>query len=68
VITAHRGDGCEHSSKTKHKSLEAVVRAGRLFVFGRFLVCSAICGITVVFGKNVICFVSIFKRNTHENR
>ena len=37
-------------------------------VYGRCVAFSAVCDITVVFGKNVICFVSIFKRNTHENR
>ena len=62
------GDGCEFSSKSIHRSIGSVVGVERLFVFGRLVVCSDICGNTVVFGKNVICFVSNFKRNTHENR
>ena len=49
-------------------SVGSVITSGRLFVFGRFVLCSDSCGIIVVFGKNVICFMSIFKRNALENR
>jgi len=59
---------CEFTTTTQHLSVGSVVGVGRLFAFGWFVVWSDSCGIIVVFGKNVICFVSIFERNTHENR